>query len=100
MTDPLTHRLWPDAAAGSLGNEPADVPTISIYRTSHPDGSAMIICPGGGYLFHADYEAQPVARWLTTHGVTGIILQYRLAPRYRHPAPLMDVSRAIRLVRK
>jgi acetyl esterase/lipase len=99
MTDTVIHRLWPDAAAGSLGDTPADVPTISIYRPSHPDGSVMIICPGGGYVFHADYEAEPVARWLTTLGVTGIVLQYRLAPRYRHPAPLVDVSRAIRLVR-
>ncbi|HVC95389.1 MAG TPA: alpha/beta hydrolase, partial [Pirellulales bacterium] len=32
-------------------------------------------------------------------GVTAMVLKYRLAPRYHHPAPLKDAQRAIRLVR-
>jgi acetyl esterase/lipase len=40
-----------------------------------------------------------VARWLNTLGVTGVVLTYRLAPRYRYPAAFLDVSRAIRTLR-
>ena len=95
-----TERLWPGDAPGAVGREPADVPAITIVRPENADGSAMIICPGGGYIFHAEYEAGPVAQWLTMFGVTGIVLSYRLAPRYRHPAPFQDACRAIRLVRE
>ena len=56
-------------------------------------------CPGGAYTMLAEHEAEPIARWLNTFGVTGIVLKYRLGPRYHHPAPLIDVSRAIRTVR-
>ena len=40
-----------------------------------------------------------MARWFTSRGVAAAIVKYRLGPRYRHPAPLQDVLRAIRLVR-
>ena len=59
-----------------------------------------MICPGGGYQNLAmDHEGHQVARWLTAHGVAAAIVKYRLGPRYRHPAPLQDVLRAIRVVR-
>jgi acetyl esterase/lipase len=93
-------RLWRDGAPDAVGSEPADVPTITIHRPENADGSSMIICPGGGYVFHAEYEAEPVAEWLNTFGLTGIVLRYRLAPRYRHPAPFQDACRAVRLVRE
>jgi acetyl esterase/lipase len=99
MVQGFTQPLWPGAAPGAIGNESADVPAISVFSPADPDGSAIIICPGGGYTLHAEYEAEPVARWLATLGVTGIVLRYRLAPRYRHPIPFLDVTRAIRLIR-
>ena len=46
-----------------------------------------------------DHEGHQVARWFTSRGVAAAIVKYRLGPRYRHPAPLQDVLRAIRLVR-
>ena len=46
-----------------------------------------------------DHEGHQVARWFTAHGVAAAIVKYRLGPRYRHPAPLQDVLRAIRVVR-
>ena len=39
-----------------------------------------------------------MARWLAGLGVAGVVLDYRVAP-YRHPVPLGDAQRAIRLVR-
>ena len=40
-----------------------------------------------------------MAEWLNGFGVSAFVLQYRLGPRYRHPAPLQDARRALRLVR-
>lgn len=92
-------QLWNGTVPGSVGDQPQDRPVVEVYHASRADGSAMIILPGGGYIFHADYEAEPIARWLGGLGVTGIVLKYRLAPRYRHPAPFQDACRAVRLVR-
>jgi acetyl esterase/lipase len=59
-----------------------------------------VICPGGGYGGLAiSYEGHDVARWLNTLGVTGVVLKYRHAPKVRHPAPLEDAHRALRMVR-
>jgi acetyl esterase/lipase len=58
------------------------------------------VCPGGGYRgLAADHEGKQVAEWLNSLGVSAFVLQYRLGPRYRHPAPLQDAQRAIRMVR-
>src|SRR6516225_8444758 len=55
-------------------------PTITIYRPAKDkdSGTAVLICPGGGYwnLFW-ELEGEEVAAWLNTMGVTGIILKYR-----------------------
>ena len=60
----------------------------------------MVVCPGGGYGHLAvDHEGDQIARWLNSFGVAAFVLKYRLAPRYRHPAPLQDAQRAIRTVR-
>jgi acetyl esterase/lipase len=58
-----------------------------------------VVCPGGGYQHLADHEGEPVARWANENGAAGLVLRYRLAPRYRHPAMLHDVLRALRTVR-
>jgi acetyl esterase/lipase len=47
----------------------------------------------------ADHEGKQVAEWLNSFGVSAFVLQYRLGPRYHHPAPLQDAQRAIRMVR-
>jgi acetyl esterase/lipase len=47
----------------------------------------------------ADHEGKQIAEWLNSLGVSAFVLQYRLGERYRHPAPLQDAQRAIRLVR-
>jgi acetyl esterase/lipase len=40
-----------------------------------------------------------VAEWFNRRGVAAFVLKYRLAPRYRQPAPLLDAQRAVRWVR-
>lgn len=60
--------------------------------------SCVIVCPGGGYTKRADHEGAPVAKWLNSIGISAFVLHYRVSP-YKHPAPLLDAKRAIRLVR-
>ncbi|HVC99441.1 MAG TPA: alpha/beta hydrolase [Pirellulales bacterium] len=94
--------LWPDGAPGAVGAEPGDVPWLSIHRPpiDKVNGASVIVFPGGGYGGLADdYEGHEVADWFNSFGVTAMVLKYRLAPRYHHPAPLNDAQRAIRLVR-
>src|SRR5262249_10473585 len=106
--DPKTFPLWPAGAPGALGNESGDafhagdIPTLTVYRPD-PDkatGAAVVVCPGGGYAMLAtEHEGENPARWLNSLGVTAIVLKYRLAPRYHHPAMLQDAQRALRTVR-
>jgi acetyl esterase/lipase len=83
-------------------------PTITIYRPAKDKdtGTAMLICPGGGYWnLYWELEGEEVAQWLNSIGVTGIILKYRVPRRpddiKGEPArrPLQDAQRAVSLVR-
>jgi acetyl esterase/lipase len=94
--------LWPAGAPGAVGSEAVDKPKITVYRApaDRANGASVVVCPGGGYgVVAADHEGKQVAEWLNGIGVTAFVLQYRLGPRYHHPAPLQDAQRAIRLVR-
>jgi acetyl esterase/lipase len=93
--------LWPDGAPGALGTGPEDVPSVRVYPAPKSDkpAPAIVVCPGGGYGGLAAHEAEPIAKWLNTLGITGVVLKYRLGPRYHHPVELQDAQRAIRTVR-
>ncbi|MBI1784802.1 alpha/beta hydrolase fold domain-containing protein, partial [Candidatus Sumerlaeota bacterium] len=57
-------------------------PTLTPFLpdASKANGTAIIICPGGGFRILAfDHEGVQVARWLNERGVTAFILKYRLA---------------------
>lgn len=109
---PATIRLWPEGVPGArAGLEPerfvdgrisrvAD-PTLTVYppAVDRANGSAVIICPGGGYERLAIVrEGEQHARWLSSLGVTAFVLKYRMR-EFGHPAPLQDVLRAVRLLR-
>lgn len=105
---PKTYPLWPSGAPGAKGKETGDafhagdVPTITVYPAdpAKATGASVVICPGGGYGFLAtEHEGAEVAGWLNTLGVTGVVLKYRLGPKYQHPVMLHDAQRAIRMVR-
>jgi acetyl esterase/lipase len=83
-------------------------PTLTIYRPAKDKdtGTAVLICPGGGYWdLYWQLEGEEVAAWLNSIGATGIILKYRVPRRpdeiKGEPArrPLQDAQRAVRLVR-
>ena len=99
---PRAELLWPKGAPGAQGTEAADKPTLTAFLppADKANGCAVVICPGGGYGAVVDtYEGKEVARWLNGQGVAAFVLRYRIAPRYRHPAPLQDAQRALRTVR-
>lgn len=99
---PTPQPLWPQGAPGAIGKESADIPTFTAFLppADRATGAAVVVCPGGGYgTLALDHEGDQIVRWLNAHGVAGILLKYRHAPRYRHPAPLQDAQRALRLTR-
>jgi acetyl esterase/lipase len=95
-------QLWPAAAPLALGKEPADIPKLYYYPAAGPGvRSAVIVLPGGGYTHVVNEKEGAVeAKWLAAHGVAAFVLTYRLSPRYRYPAPMLDGARAVRYVRK
>jgi acetyl esterase/lipase len=109
---PAVIPLWPEGVPGAkaIGDERnesggriANVsePTLTVYAPAidRPNGTAVIIAPGGGYgMLSTEREGVQYANWLSTLGVTSFVLKYRMK-EFGHPAPLQDVLRAVRLVR-
>ena len=78
-------------------------PEIQVFNPANPNGTAVLICPGGIYIYQAfDKEGTDIARWLNNLGITAFILRYRL-PSEGHEqgklAPVRDAQRAMRLIR-
>ena len=99
---PKLELLWPNGAPGAVGDEEKDKPSITVYLpvADKANGAGVVVCPGGGYgALAVDHEGKQVADWLNANGVAAFVLRYRIAPRYKHPAPLEDAQRAIRTVR-
>lgn len=90
--------LYPDGAPGVKGTAAEDIPTLTLYPTK--SNTAVVVCPGGGYVHLAmSYEGYEVAEWLNMHGISAVVLKYRLGPKYHYPAQLDDAQQAIRWVR-
>ena len=101
--EPQRMLLWPNGAPGAKGDKDADKPTLTVFlpEKEKANGTAVVICPGGGYQHLAvDHEGIQIAEWLNSLGVAGFVLEYRHKGRgYMHPAPLQDAQRAIRTIR-
>ncbi|MGA8027376.1 MAG: alpha/beta hydrolase [Bryobacteraceae bacterium] len=85
-----------------LGNVAS--PTITLYSPSDKNsGAAVVVFPGGGYTILAmDLEGTEVCDWLTSVGVSCVLLKYRVpgsGPYPKSPAALEDAQRALSLVR-
>lgn len=91
--------LWTgDAPIGDGTFAPAQS-AVTVHVAPKPNGAAMVICPGGGYGgLVVGAEGHGIAKWLNQHGITGVVLEYRL-PKGRPFVPLLDAQRAIRLTR-
>ncbi len=115
--------LWPSGAPGAPTRLPTEVvrerspdpaysdrtvlgisrPRMALFRPARPDGSAVLIMPGGGYSWVViDKEGYEMARWLAERGVTAFVLFYRLPNegwKSGPDTPLADAQRAVRLIR-
>lgn len=83
------------------------VPSLTVYLPDKAiaNGTAVVICPGGGYSGVAmEYEGTEAAKWLNSLGVAGIVLKYRLPSdeimKNKSISPLQDVQEAMRVVRR
>ncbi len=115
--------LWPDGAPGGEGVDLTqhyverdnpfglrdraihDVinPTLSLFRAREPDGSAILIIPGGGYRWVVvEKEGYEGARYFNRFGADVYVMDYRLPHQgwaAGPDAPLQDAQRAMRLIR-
>lgn len=125
---PATSNLWPGTPPGETKELPPEAdtttgngnlvagrrvirignvstPTMTVYRPAADidTGAAVIICPGGGHHILAyDLEGTEVAEWLTSIGVTGVVLKYRVPfrdPEKKWSAAVQDAQRAVSLLR-
>ena len=60
---------------------------------------AVLICPGGGYRFCSDREAEPIAMAFLAEGYQAFILRYSLNDQAAFPRPLNDAEEALELIR-
>ena len=78
-------------------------PRVKVFLPAHPDGSAVLVLPGGGYQrVVLDKEGDETALRLAEAGVTAAVLVYRLPEAgwdADRDAPLQDAQRALRLLR-
>ena len=96
---PKQIQLWDEKAPVEEGVWEESKAKITVYFPIKPNGTAIIICPGGGYgTLVKGPEGTGIANWLNQHGITGIVLEYRL-PRGKAYRPLNDAQRAIRTAR-
>jgi acetyl esterase/lipase len=82
-------------------------PTITLFLSpkEKANGTAVIICPGGGYWVEAaGHEGADVAKKFNEMGVTAILLKYRIPDEHtmvnREIGPLQDAQQAIKTVRE
>ena len=100
VAEPPSFPLWSQGAPGAQGADDKDVPALTPWIAKKPNGKAIVVCPGGGYGALAnDHEGKQIAQWLNSQGISAFVLRYRLGPKYRHPAMINDVQRALRTVR-
>jgi len=81
-------------------------PTMTVYSpTATNTGIAVLVFPGGGYNELAiDLEGTEICDWLTSRGITAVLLKYRVPTRSptgygESPPALEDAQRTLGLVR-
>jgi len=117
-------KVWPNGIPGSIKNdsysekatltdgipsryEKVIDPSITVFLppSEKATGTAVLICPGGGYgVLAFDHEGFAIAKWLNENGIAGIILKYRLPSELimkdKSIGPLQDVQEAMRTIRR
>lgn len=81
-------------------------PTMTVYSPAGRNtGAAVVVFPGGGYnILAIDLEGTEICDWLTSKGITCVLLKYRVPCEKTGPyrdclTALQDAQRTIGLVR-
>lgn len=103
-----------DGHGGWLQVSDVGQPTMTVYSPKGQNtGAAIVVFPGGGFKVLAmDLEGTEICDWLTSRGITCVLLKYRVPNGNHHwdekcqchvtpkvPRALQDAQRTIRLVR-
>jgi acetyl esterase/lipase len=96
VKDSITNRVWKVGTPGFYA---------FIVQPEENSGTAVLICPGGGYERLAYLQSgYTLAKWYNTHGISAFVLNYRLPDQpdliNRKIAPLQDAQRAMKVIRK
>lgn len=80
--------------------ENASEGTLFVFTCDRPNGSSVIMCPGGGFLkTNLENEGIDFAEWFTKLGITYIVFKYRM-PRGNPDVPEQDIRLALKVVRE
>lgn len=83
-------------------------PTLTTYilnkntfdgRITDKSRGAVLICPGGAYVYTSEREAEPIAMKFLAEGFNVFILDYSVTP-IKYPQPLLDLARAMTIIRE
>ena len=90
---------------GILRISDVTVPSYTVYKPAKANGTAVLICPGGGYWIEAaGHEGSDVALWLNSFGVTAFVLKYRLPDdklwNNKHEVAFQDAMQALKMIRQ
>lgn len=108
-----TIALWPGKPPGGAGPTGPEMisakgavkavtaPRLVVYRPDRPNGTAVLVAAGGGYVqMQCGNESTPAAKWLQSQGITTFELIYRLPGEgWTRDAPFADAQRAMRIIR-
>lgn len=111
--NPINIKIWPNGPQENNGItkeetlisegriENCKVAEMYIYlpEKKKNTGTAVLICPGGGYALEAiQHEGHHFAEILKQKGIAGIVLKYRL-PNGHYNIPLTDAQEAMKIIR-
>jgi len=95
--------LWEEGKVPlANGTGPLDKPFLTVFLPPEDkrNGGSVVVAPGGSnIMLMYGGEGMEIAERYNEWGVTAFILTYRLSPRYRDDARVLDGKRAIQLVR-
>ena len=75
-------------------------PTLMVFPADKPNGTAMIVAPGGGWeVLMMGYEGTDAAHWLNKHGVTAIVLKYRVTLETREAGQKTSIEDGLAAVK-
>jgi len=108
----IEYHLWPNGAPTDNGERGPEEdhkmfvvhvtdPMLTVYLPEHPNGLALIDCPGGSYVqVWQGTEGHNMAEWYNEQGLIYAVLKYRLPNGGHYEVPLNDVHEAMRIMKE